>query len=184
MYANVRAAIDAGVSVGFFSGNAVWGAIGLRPSASGRPDRVFSRVDRFGEQSMLERYPADDPVGANYRRLPAPDEGYLIGARNEPPWSGCADWVCSLPDHWVFAGTGMAEGDAIPNLVGHEWHGAPAEDIDGLEVVSTGQTHDPSVGLGVYTTTVYPGPKGNVVFNAATCWWSSGARAAPRVPAP
>ena len=25
---------------------------------------------------------------------------------------------------------------------------------------------------GVYTATVYPGPKKNFVFNAATCWWS------------
>jgi hypothetical protein len=179
MYANVRAAIDAGVSVGFFSGNAVCAAIGLRPSASGQPDRVFSRVDQFGMKSLFERYSADHPVGASYRHnatFPgeAPDEGYLIGARNEPPWSGCADWACSLPEHWVFEGTGMAEGDAIPNLVGHEWHGAPPEDLAGLEIVSTGQTHDPSVGPGVYTATAYPGPKGNVVFNAASVWWASG----------
>jgi hypothetical protein len=178
MYANVRAAIDAGVSVGFFSGNAVCAEIGLRPSASGRPDRVFSRVDQFGNEALLARYPADTPVGAAYRHVPvpgkAPDEGYLIGARNEPPWSGVGDWACSLPGHWVFEGTGMGEGDAIPNLVGHEWHGAPPEDIEGLEIVSTGPTHDPAVGPGVYTATVYPGPHGNVVFNAATCWWSSG----------
>jgi hypothetical protein len=187
MYANVRAAIDAGVSVGFFSGNVCWGAIGLRSSASGRPDRVFSRVDRFGEASILARYPADHPVGAVHRQNPvpgkAPDEGYLIGARNDPPWTGCADWACSLPGHWVFEGTGMAEGDAIPYLVGHEWHGAPPGDIDGLEIVSRGHTYsfDPSEGsghspggLGEYTATVYPGPHGNIVFNAATCWWSSG----------
>jgi hypothetical protein len=178
MYHNVRAAIDAGVSVGFFSGNSVCAAIGLRPGASGRPDRVFSRVDNFGYQSLLDRYPADHPVGAAYRHTPvpgkAPDEGYLIGARNDPPWSGCADWACSLPGHWVFEGTGMAAGDAIPYLVGHEWHGAPPEDIAGLEVVSRGRTYDPSVGPGEYTATVYPGPRGNVVFNAATVWWSSG----------
>ena len=185
MYDNLRAAVDAGVSVGFFSGNVCYSAIGLRPSASGRPDRVFSRVDRFGEASLLARYPADHPVGAEHRQNPvpgeAPDEGYLIGARNDPPWTGCADWVCSLPDHWVFEGTGMAAGDAIPYLVGHEWHGAPPEDIEGLEVVSRGQTYDPRVGPpaspggpGEYTATVYPGPHGNVVFNAATVWWSSG----------
>jgi hypothetical protein len=165
MYNNMRAAIDGGVSVGFFSGNAVWGKIDpLRPGASGRPDRVFSRVDAFA------------PKGKPYPRFPgeAPDEGYLIGARSDAPYTGCADWACSLPDHWVFEGTGMAEGDAIPNLVGHEWHGAPPEDIDGLEIVSTGTTHDPSEGPGVYTATVYPGPKGNVVFNASTCWWASG----------
>ena len=67
----------------------------------------------------------------------------------------------------------MAEGEAIPNLVGHEWMALPA-DIAGLDVVSRGPTYDPLVGPGEYTATVYPGPHGNVVFNAATCWWSSG----------
>jgi hypothetical protein len=178
MYHNVRAAIDSGVSAAFLSGNSVCATIGLRPSASGRQDRVLSRIDQFGNAALLARYPEDTPAGAAYRHTPvpgnAPDEGYLMGARNDPPWEGCADWVCSLPDHWIFEGTGMAEGDSIPNLVGHEWHGAPAEDIESLQVVSRGQTYDPTVGPGEYTATVYPGPRGNVVFNAATVWWSSG----------
>jgi hypothetical protein len=178
MYDNLRAAIDAGVSIGFFSGNIANYAIGLRPGASGRPDRVFSRVDRFGEPGVLERYPPDHPIGdiaRNQWPVPgeAPAEGDLIGAGNELPSSGCADWVCSLPGHWVFEGTGMAEGDAIPNLVGHEWQGLLA-DIPGLEVVSRGKTHDPSVGPAEYIATVYPGPHGNVVFNASTCWWATG----------
>jgi hypothetical protein len=52
----------------------------------------------------MDRCPADDPVGAAYTRhqLPdeAPDKRDLIGARTQLPWSGRADWVCSLPDHW------------------------------------------------------------------------------------
>ncbi|MBL8856568.1 MAG: hypothetical protein JNK57_21575 [Planctomycetaceae bacterium] len=31
-----------------------------------------------------------------------------------------------------------------------------------------------SLNGGVYTATVYPGPKGNFVFNASTCWWADG----------
>ena len=27
---------------------------------------------------------------------------------------------------------------------------------------------------GTYTATVYPGPHGNIVFNASTCWWADG----------
>jgi hypothetical protein len=48
--------------------------------------------------------------------------------------------------------------------------------MDGLEIVSTGQTQsDPGqLNGGVYTATTYPGPKGNVVFNASTCWWADG----------
>ena len=57
-------------------------------------------------------------------------------------------------------------------LVGWEWHGDPA-DIPGLEVVASGPTTNGSV-ADTYTATLYPGPKGNLVFNAATCWWADG----------
>ena len=89
--------------------------------------------------------------------------------------TGGADWICAKPDHWLFAGTGMKQGDGIPGLVGWEWHGDPAP-IPGLEVVATGTTQDGPGKLngGMYTATIYPGPKGNFVFNAATCWWADG----------
>jgi len=42
--------------------------------------------------------------------------------------------------------------------------------------VATGptETNPGKLNGGQYTATVYPGPKGNVVFNAATCWWADG----------
>jgi hypothetical protein len=66
----------------------------------------------------------------------------------------------------------MKEGDGIPGLVGWEWHGDPAN-IPDLEVVAGGPTTNGSV-AGTYTATLYPGPKSNFVFNAATCWWADG----------
>jgi hypothetical protein len=85
-----------------------------------------------------------------------------------------------MPGHWLFAGTGMQKGDGIPGLVGWEWHGDPAP-IPGLEVVATGPTQSAPGQLngGVYTATIYPGPKGNFVFNAATCWWADAMSAPP-----
>jgi hypothetical protein len=105
----------------------------------------------------------------------------LIGARNVPPVTGGGPWVCSLSEHWIFAGTGMRKGDGIPGLVGWEWMGRPAP-IPGLEVVSTGPTRNAApgpAGEGVYAATIYPGPRGNFVFNAATCWWADGLSAPP-----
>jgi len=32
---------------------------------------------------------------------------------------------------------------------------------------------------GEYTATIYPGPKGNFVFNASTIWWVNGLAAPP-----
>ena len=65
----------------------------------------------------------------------------------------------------------------LPGLVGWEWHGDPA-DIPGLEVVARGKVKNRGA-TGTYTATIYPGPKGNVVFNAATIWWSDGLSAPP-----
>lgn len=100
-----------------------------------------------------------------------------MGARNEWPITGFGSWVCSEPEHWVLAGTGMTAGDVIANLVGHEYHEGPAI-IEGLEVVSRGPTLCPEGGPDEYTATVHPGTKGNFVFNTATCWLGDRARAA------
>ena len=65
-----------------------------------------------------------------------------MGARSTWPTTGGGDWTCRKPDHWLFAGTGMKEGDGIPGLVGWEWHGDPAK-IPGLEIVASGKTTSP-----------------------------------------
>jgi len=74
----------------------------------------------------------------------------------------------------------MKQGDRIPGLIGWEFHGDPPP-IPGLEIVATGPTQDAPGKLngGIYTATVYPGPKNNFVFNASTCWWADGLSAPP-----
>jgi hypothetical protein len=67
----------------------------------------------------------------------------------------------------------MKNGDAIPGLVGWEFHGAPG-DIPGLEVIAAGETIKGSGEKTTYAATVYPGPRNNWVFNAATIYWSIG----------
>ena len=71
----------------------------------------------------------------------------------------------------------MKNGDGIPGLVGWEWHGDPA-DIPGLEILARGELTSRGA-KGTYTATIYPGPKNNFVFNAATIWWSDGLSAPP-----
>lgn len=170
MFRNVKAAIDAGVNVAFLSGNAVCGRILLSPDARGVPDRAFERVGVFGPPGGTRDFAA-------MQSLPheRPYANELIGAHSTGPVTGGADWICARPEHWLFEGTGMKKGDGIPGLVGWEWHGDPAP-IPGLEIVATGPTQSKPDELngGIYTATIYPGPKGNFVFNAATCWWADG----------
>jgi len=174
MFNNLKQAIADGLNVAFLSGNTCCGLIELLPAADGTPNRIFRRLDRFG--------PADELGNKTFpdmKTLPrqGPNESSLVGARSTGPIVGGAPWICAKPDHWLFAGTGMKEGDGIPGLVGWEWHGDPA-DIPGLEVVAKGETNS-NAGKGQYTATVYPGAKGNFVFNAATCWWADGLSAPP-----
>ena len=154
MVDNVANARDSGVSLGFLSGNSVDGEIVLEPSTSGQPHRVFGRFEGRGD---------DDDMA---------DEQQLMGSSSYGV--GLGDWVVTAPDHWLFAGTGVKAGDRVPGLVGWEYHGPPLRDDPTLVVVATAKVVSMS---GVeqkpeFAAVVYDGPKGNVVFNAGTCWWS------------
>ncbi len=107
-----------------------------------------------------------------------PDEGLLMGARNVEPVNGGGDWIITRPEHWIFEGTGVKAGDRIPGLIGWEYHGDPA-DIPGLEVVAEGTAWQGGVNPQHWTAIVYPGPKGNFVFNAATIFWAQGLSSPP-----
>ncbi len=170
MFQNVQRAIANGLNVAFLSGNTCCGRILLSPDARGGRDRVFERVGVFGPPGGTREFVA-------MQSLPhvRPYANELVGAHSTGWVTGGAAWTCAKPNHWVFAGTGMKTGDGIPGLVGWEWHGDPAP-IPGLEIVATGPTQDApgKPNGGIYTATVYPGPRGNFVFNASTIWWGDG----------
>ena len=170
MFRNVQAAIGAGLSVAFLSGNAVCGKILYAPDQHGASHRTFERVGVYGPPGGTKEFIA---MSSLPHERPYANE--LIGAHSTGPVTGGADWACAAPDHWLFAGTGMRRGDSIPGLVGWEWHGDPAP-IPGLEVVATGPTFDApgKFNGGTFTATIYPGPRRNLVFNAATIWWGDG----------
>ncbi|MGH9341956.1 MAG: N,N-dimethylformamidase beta subunit family domain-containing protein, partial [Acidobacteriota bacterium] len=195
MFNNVKNAVNRGLNVAFLSGNSIMWAIALDPSADlnpeiidprtglteggkripvkpnsgGNPNRLMHRVGRFGGITPEEEETGImGPFEGDF-----PNENTLIGARTVYPFNGSADWIVSKADHWIFEGTAMKDGDAIPGLVGWEFHGDPAH-IPGLEIIAKGI---PITGGGKeshYTATVYPGPKGNWVFNASTIFWSIG----------
>ncbi len=165
MFNNVKAAIAAGVSVAFLSGNAVCGRIVLDEKT-----RSFERIGVFGPPGGTQEF-----FKMSTLKHERPYANELMGAHSTGPVTGGADWTCVKPDHWIFAGTGMKKGDGIPGLVGWEYHGDPAP-IPGLEIVAEADTQS-SPGKpngGHFTATIYPGPKNNIVFNAATVWWSDG----------
>lgn len=174
MFTHVRAAIAAGVNAAFFSGNSVDGVVPLRPNARGEPHRTISRVGKFGGHRL-----AAQGKRAHTFPVQGPDPAPLMGARTTEPANGGADWTCVNARHWLFADTGMKDGDAIRGLVGWEHHGEPA-DLPGLEVLARGPVFSHGKPQKTeYTATIYPGPKNNFVFNAATIWWADALSAPP-----
>ena len=162
MFRHAKAAVDAGLNAAFLSGNAVDGLIRFY-----RNSRDFARVGKFGVfEHELRKYKGWTQHGPN------PCE--LMGARSTFPYNGSASWTCVKEDHWLFAGTGMKNGDAIPDLVGWEHHGLP-EPRPGLEILARGPVFSGGKPQNVeYTATLHPAARGNLVFNAATIWWSLG----------
>lgn len=166
---------DAGVSLLFLSGNAICWVTPYRDSADGRANRIMFRGGPYGDQNdyALRRIREHGPFPEH-----GPDEGLLMGARNVEPVNGGGDWIVTQPDHWIFADTGVKAGDRIPGLIGWEYHGQPA-DLPGLEIVGAGTAW---VGGDVpqqWTATIYPGPKGNFVFNASSIFWVQGLSSPP-----
>ncbi len=170
MFRNVQAAIAKGVNAAFLSGNSIYGRVEFDDRL-----RIFERTGIFAPPGG-----ATELVGMKGLKQEPPYANELMGAQSTGTITGGADWICRRPDHWLFAGTGMKEGDGIPGLVGWEWHGDPAP-IPGLEIVASGPTQFAPGKLtgGTYTATIYPGPRDNFVFNAATIWWGDGLSAPP-----
>lgn len=170
MFRNVQAAMAGGVSLGFFSGNAVCGRVVWDDKLA-----AFERVGVFGPPGGTREFQSMQTL---LHERPYGNE--LMGAHSTGPVTGGADWVCTIPDHWIYKGTGMKKGEWIPGLVGWEWHGDPAP-IPGLEIVAISPTQSApgKSNGGVHTATVYPGPRGNFVFNAGTCWWADSLSAPP-----
>jgi hypothetical protein len=174
-FRSVETLRDAGVNLLFLSGNTICWVTPLRAGHDGRPNRIMFRGGPYGGESVYarQRQKEHGPFPEH-----GPDEGYLLGARNIEPDNGGGDWIIVKPEHWIFAGTGVKRGDRIPGLVGWEYHGDPPR-IEGLEIVAAGTAWVGGQRPQRWTATIYPGPKGNFVFNASTIFWAQGLSSPP-----
>lgn len=174
-YRSVERMRDGGVNLLFLSGNTICWVTPFRASGDGRPNRIIFRGGPYGADNdyARQREKEHGPFPEH-----GPDEGLLMGARNIEPVNGGGDWVIVKPEHWIFAGTGVKKGDRIPGLIGWEYHGDPPA-LAGLEIVAAGTAWVGGVRPQKWTATIYPGPKGNFVFNASTIFWAQGLSSPP-----
>lgn len=160
MYTNVQNAVNAGMGAAFMSGNATFCYIALSPSlATGRADRTIKR------SAMVNT------------------ENQLMGTKTPSQFNDYGDFICTMPNHWIYAGTGMVLGDRITNLIGWEMHDGSLKNDPTMVVWSQNRptgTWPALVWGGRYQCTEYRAPvTGQPVISGSTCWWVSHMGPAP-----
>src|SRR6266513_3043153 len=179
MYDGVQQARDAGVHLGFFSASAVFWQARFEPSPlSGIADRVMVAYrDRTID-------PVQGPTTTVLWRDPFLNrpEQQLIGVQ----FSGQIDisspnrpYVVQNSSSWVYAGTGLADGDSIPYIVGYEMDSSMSSAPLPTSVAGTYQvlSQSPYVDTGTALTansSIYQAPSGAWVFGAGTTSWAWG----------
>jgi hypothetical protein len=176
-YRTIEAAIENGVNVLWLSGNSVYMVSEFSRDSQGKERRTITRVASYGPLRSDEVGKYGDILGPF--PFNGPDERRIIGARSIVPFNGGGDWICVRPEHWLFAGTGMKRGDAIPGLVGWEFHGEPDLERAGLEIVAEGTAWAGGIDPAHWTATIFSGPRQNFVFNASTIFWAQGLSSPP-----
>jgi hypothetical protein len=187
MYENIKSAIQNGLNVGFLCGDSVTGVVPLNQlNQHGLPHRIIRRTGMFGGitpedfemyKQMKEGWGHDLLV--EHWEKHGPSQALLVGGRSTYPGNGSGDWIVRNEKHWIFEGTGMKNGDSIPGLVGWEFASDPPQNVRGFEVLASGDVMRADDSNSPYAATIYPGPKGNWVFNAATIYWSLGLAQTP-----
>ncbi len=176
-YKAVETALNGGTHLLWLCGNSVFIDSPFRDSSSGQPGRIISRAGCYGELRVDEV----ESYSSLFAGLKAtgPDERRIMGVRSVVPFNGGGDWTCTNEKHWLFADTGMKNGDSIPGLVGWEHHGEPDASLPDMEVVAAGGIWSGGTRPGRYEAVVFRGPKDNVVFNSSTIFWPQGLAAPP-----
>src|SRR6267143_1289570 len=169
----VDAARDAGEPIFFFGANAAYWKVRLSsPGVDGN-----ARV-----ATCYKRHPESDPLAATADRtgrfrdppINRPEE-QLVGTMYESWMLFGQSWVVRNDAHPIYEGTGLTNGDSIPQLVGYEYDRTFARDTPGaVDVVGRSPLVDAEGNPGLSEATVYTAPSGAVVFGAGSIFWPRG----------
>ncbi len=176
----VESALGDGTSVAAFSANTGYWQVRLEPArADGRPRRtVVCWKLRADTQDPLRGSPLET---TRWRSPPISEpEGSLFGveygdwiSRSWKTVSG-RPWIVAHHDAWPYDGTGAADGDTIPGIVGYETDRTDGSMPNGTVVLSNSPVTDVFGHADVQQGAIRDLPGGAFVFAAGTIEWSWG----------
>jgi hypothetical protein len=171
--ASMRQAIidarDQGVNLAFMGANAMFRHIRFAPSPLG-PDRHEICYKSASEDPLSGQDNAD--VTVSWRDPPTNEpESMIIGVQYQcNPVN--ADLVITDASNWLFAGTGLRDGDQLTGVVGPEYDSYGYAHPPGVEILARspvtcgGNRSDADASY-------YSAPSGAGVFASGTIWWIS-----------
>jgi sugar lactone lactonase YvrE len=175
--AQVDAALSGGTSLAYFGANGGYWRIRLGPDAQGRPLRTIT---------CFKGVAGDPQPGSTVRYRDPPDphpENAIFGVMYGSYMILSFPLVVADASSWVFAGTGLRNGDRLLDLVGTEFDDLhdngltpPGTLIPAASPVITAESRP-----GVARMAIRELPGGGIVFAAGTIDWARGLSADPAV---
>lgn len=177
---NVTAARDAGVGLGFFSANSMYWQIRYEPSPiTGVADRTIVGYKETANQADPD---ASDPATYslittrfrdNHGNLPGQPEDAVIGIMYNGAQPASGDIVVENTEtSWLFANTGLNDGDHLPGILGYEVDALSNDPTTPANIIDV--AHSPyDFGGQTFTadSTVYQATSGAMVFASGSIQW-------------
>lgn len=173
----VSGARDSGVDLGFFGSNTAYWQVRFEASASGRADRIMTCYKSASLDPVK-----DNTAGVLWRDPPASSpEQTLVGVQytshlmNE---GAGAMYIVQNSANWVWQGTGLTDGTAIPGILGYETDAFqteyPAPVALSRVILADSPVTDAAGVPGRANSSIYQAPSGAWVFASGTNHWSYG----------
>jgi hypothetical protein len=170
MRSSLERALSGGTCLAFFSANNIYWQTRYEPSGlNGAPARTLvcykdAAADSISTSASPERTTVrwrDAPVNR--------PENALLGTMYEAnfDYSLSFPWVVQNADHWIYEGTDLRDGDAIDQMIGHEYDRVVSNGLtpEGVTVLSNSPIE---ITQGIQNSSLYETPSGSMIFNAAT----------------
>ncbi|MDE3231415.1 MAG: hypothetical protein KGO05_16170 [Chloroflexota bacterium] len=185
MRANATRARDAGVSLAFFGANDVYWHVRLKASPMGSDREVVCYKHGYyddGTRNSTDPLAASDPSAATVLWRDPPlnqPEWTLLGEPYRYAVQGFQPLTLDKGSAPYLAGTSLAVGASLSNLVGGEYDRAdPTKSPAGLQIIASSVVHCasycPHGAADTATASIYTAASGAQVFDAGTFQWSWG----------
>ncbi len=173
---NLIAARDRGMDLAFFDSNNMYWQVRFESSASGVANRVLvcykdDPADGPPKDPIAATNPSLDTTQFRLSPVNQP-ENAVLGVMFESlfDYGASFPWVVANASHWVYAGTELQNGQAIPGLVGYEYDKvwSNGQGPANLQILAASPVVDANGISSTSHATIYQAASGALVFSAGT----------------